>query len=98
MQEVIAALVLMFVGIGVCLDVFSCYQELRRNRNLGRASGLVGVTLIACYLLPLVLSGRPIITASAWSDAAVFFAFHVAVVLVIPWVDRVWNRKSGRLG
>jgi hypothetical protein len=98
-QEVISALVFIAVGIGVCLDLFSCYVELRRNRGLGKTSGLLGVTLIACYLLPLVLSGRSVITASAWADAAILFAFHAGVVLLIPWADRVRNRgKAGGLG
>jgi hypothetical protein len=95
---VIPALVLVVAGIGVCLDLFSCYLELRRNRSLGKSSGLLGFTLIACYLLPLVLSGRPILTESVWVDAAILFTFHVGVVLAIPWADRVWNHKSEKPG
>ena len=87
------------IGTGICLDLFSCYVELRRNRGLAKSSGLLGVTLIACYLLPLLLSGTLVITTSVWSDAAILLAFHVGVVLVIPWIDRAWSRSNdGRLG
>lgn len=89
-----SSLVLIVVGIGVCLDVFSCLVELKRNRGLGKTSGLMGVTLIACYLLPLVLSGRPILTSSVWIDAAIFVAFHSGNVVVIPWADRLWHRGT----
>lgn len=85
-------IVFIVVGIGVCLDLFSCYVELRKNRGHSKASGLLGVTLIACYLLPLVLTGRPILTSSVWIDATIFIAFHAGVVFVIPYVDRSWRR------
>ena len=90
----IFVLVSIAIGAGICVDLFSCYVGLRRNRGLTKSSGLLGVTLIACYLLPLLLSGTPIITTSVWSDAVILLAFHVGVVLVIPWTDRAWRRSK----
>jgi len=90
----ISILVFAAIGVGICVDLFSCYLELKRNRGNGKASGLPGVTLIACYLLPLLLSGRAVFTPFAWFDALILFVFHVLVVLAIPIVDRAWVRGS----
>lgn len=90
----ISVFLFVIVGIGIWFDLFSCYLELRKNRHLGTASGLFGVTLIACYLLPLLLLRRPIISASVWIDAGILTAFHFSVLLVIPWVDSVWVRRK----
>lgn len=82
--------VLIIIGVGAFLDFCSCYLALKRNRGLGKASGLLGVTLIACYLLPLLLSGKAVFTSSAWIDASILLIFHVVVVLAIPLADRTW--------
>lgn len=89
-----AVLMTLAIVVGVCVDLFSCCMELKKNRGLSNSSGLFGVTLITCYLLPIVISTRPILTASAWLDAGIFVVFHFGVLVLIPWLDRFLLRRQ----
>lgn len=86
-------LIWLLILIGVAVDLFSCHLELRRNRGLGNASGLPIATLIACYLLPLLVFETPVITHSVWMDGALLATFHVTTAFIVPWVDRRARRS-----
>jgi hypothetical protein len=80
--------IFLVIAVGVCTDILSCRLELEKNRQAAGASGLPAMTLIACYLLPLLLRGEPVLTPSVWLDAGVFTVFHVTVVIAIPAIHR----------
>ena len=83
-----------FIAFGVLLDFLSCFLFMKRNRNGVGASGFPVVTLVVCYLLPLIISGRAVLTESVWLDCCLLFVFHVLVVFVIPAFDRRWLARS----
>lgn len=82
------------ISIGILIDLFSCYLELRANRVGRGPSGLPVVTLIVFYFLPLMLTGRSVITGAVWLDCVIFFCFHVVVVFLIPVFDKRWRLHS----
>ena len=80
--------VLIIIVVGILIDLLSCYLSLRRNRKGYGASGISMVTLIVCYLLPLIISEKAVFTSSFWLDCLLLLCFHAVVVFLIPTLDR----------
>lgn len=81
-------MLLTLIFVGVLSDIVSCYLSLRRNRSANGPSGVAQVTVIVCYLLPLLVTERSVITYSYWLDCLVLVGFHVFLVYLVPAVDR----------
>jgi hypothetical protein len=82
------SMVMVFIGIGMAIDLFSCVLFLRRNRRGHGPSGIFAATAILFYFFPLILSGTPVLTSSVWLDCLCLAGFHILVVLGIPCADR----------
>jgi hypothetical protein len=82
------------IAVGMVIDVWSCLLFMRRNRKGHGASGIPMVTLVACYLLPLIISEHSVFTSSFLVDCLLLFGFHVLVVFLIPIWDRKWLTRS----
>jgi hypothetical protein len=81
-------MVVIFIAIGVLVDIFSCCLFLRKNRKGHGSSGILIATPIVFYFLPIIILKETVITASVWLDCIYFACFHIVVVLVIPLVDK----------
>jgi hypothetical protein len=81
-------MVVIFIAVGVLVDIFSCYLFLRRNRRGYGSSGILIATPIVFYFFPIIILKETIITASIWLDCIYFACFHVIVVLIIPLIDK----------
>ncbi len=86
------------IAVGVAIDLLSCFLFIRRNRKGHGASGVPMVTLIACYLLPLIISEHAVFTSSFWVDCLLLMGFHVLVVFLIPILDRKWLNEIKHRG
>lgn len=84
----IAKLLPILIAAGILLDLLSCFLFIRRNQTGRGASGLPMVTLIVCYLLPLLITEHAVFTSSFWLDCLILLCFHIAVVFVIPGLQR----------
>jgi hypothetical protein len=90
MQALVTKLIPLIIAVGMVIDVWSCFLFMRRNRKGYGASGIPMVPLVACYLLPLIISERSVFTSLFLVDCLLLFGFHVLVVFLIPIWDRKW--------
>ena len=76
------------IAVGMAIDLMSCFLFMRRNRKGHGASGMPIVTLIVCYLLPLIIFEHAVFTSLFWVDCLLLIGFHVSVIFLIPILDR----------
>lgn len=90
LQEKMTRLLLAVIATGMLLDLVSCFLFMRRNQTGKGPSGLPVVTLIVCYLLPLLVTEHAVFTPSFWLDCLILLCFHGVVVFLIPILHRNW--------
>ena len=88
-QTMTEKLVLILILAGMVLDITSCFLFIRRNKKGDGPSGQPLVTLIACYLLPLLLTKHAVFTSYFWWDCLLLLCFHIILLFVIP----IFHRK-----
>lgn len=76
------------VGLGMLLDIAACVLFMRRNRRGHGPSGMPIVSLVVCYWLPIVISGRAVFFYSYWLDCLFLTVFHIVLLYVVPIFDR----------
>jgi hypothetical protein len=81
-------MVIIFISVGILIDLFSCYLFLRKNRKRYGPSGILMATPIVFYFFPILISNYAVISAFVWLDCIYFACFHIFIVLVIPFIDR----------
>ncbi len=84
----IDSIIIWLIGIGMLADVVSCILLIRRNHVGHGPSGMPIVSLIACYLLPLIIFGQAVFTSSFWLDCLLLMIFHFVFLYIVPIFDR----------
>lgn len=88
--------VTVIVLVGVFVDLISCFLFIMINKKGYGPSGVPMVTLIAFYLLPMMLSGEKIFDIPLWGNIIIFVIFHFIFVFVIPIFHGVITEKNGK--
>ena len=83
-----------FVSLGIALDCWGCYRSLRVIRTRRGLTTVPLVTLLFFYMLPLLISGRPVLTNDAANDVFIAIGFHIFARFVIP---ELYNRHRKRV-
>lgn len=77
-------LIYVVIFSGIAIDLLSCFLNIRRVMYGRGASGLIGVSLILCYFLPLISIKNPIVTKYYFLDFLILFFVHIFLVIIIP--------------